>query len=66
MVIDYSILNRNYKDFIQNISTGGVFIETRLNPGAGQNVTMTFPLPNSNNMSKLQEKLSEPTLRALE
>ena len=44
MVVDYSIEDRFYKDYIQNISAGGVFIETRIPFRAGQEVSLTFPL----------------------
>ena len=45
MVVDYSSKDRTYKDFIQNISPGGVFIETRMPFSIGQEVSLTFPLP---------------------
>ncbi|MFO7736939.1 MAG: PilZ domain-containing protein [Desulfatiglandaceae bacterium] len=45
MVVDFTALNKNYKDFIKNISTGGVFIATRLPMPIGQRVSMTFTLP---------------------
>ena len=65
MAIDYSILDRNYKDFIQNISTGGVFIETRLTPGAGHNVTMSFPLPNSQQHVKIAGEIVRTNLKGI-
>ena len=45
MAVDYSTEDRFYKDYIQNISAGGVFIETRMPFRAGQEVSLTFPLP---------------------
>jgi len=45
MVVDYATQDRAYKDFIQNISAGGVFIETQMPFSAGQEVSLTFPLP---------------------
>jgi len=45
MVVDYSTEDGFYKDYIQNISAGGVFIETRMPFRAGQEVSLTFPLP---------------------
>jgi hypothetical protein len=65
MVIDYSIRNRTYKDFIQNISTGGVFIETRLTPGAGQKVAMSFPLPNSQQHVKIAGEIVRTSLQGI-
>jgi uncharacterized protein (TIGR02266 family) len=46
MVVDYTTEDRAHKDFIQNISVGGVFIETRMPFSVGQAVALTFPLPN--------------------
>ncbi len=46
MVVDYSTEDRLYKDYIQNISAGGVFIETRMPFSVGQEVSLSFPLPN--------------------
>ena len=45
MVVDYTAQNRTYKDFIKNISTGGVFIASRSPIPIGQKISMTFPLP---------------------
>jgi len=46
MAVDYSTKDRFYKDYIQDISAGGVFIETRMPFRAGQEVSLSFPLPN--------------------
>ncbi len=45
MVVDYVAQDRFCNDFIQNISAGGMFIETRTPFLVGQNITLTFPLP---------------------
>jgi uncharacterized protein (TIGR02266 family) len=45
MVVDYSTEDRFYKDYIQDISAGGVFIQTRMPFRAGQDVSLSFPLP---------------------
>ena len=45
MVVDYMMQDRIYKDFIQDISAGGLFIETNKPFSLGQDVTLTFPLP---------------------
>jgi uncharacterized protein (TIGR02266 family) len=44
MVVDYSTEDRFYKDYIQDISAGGVFIQTRMPFRAGQDVSLSFPL----------------------
>jgi uncharacterized protein (TIGR02266 family) len=46
MTVDYSTQDHIYKDFIQDISTGGVFIQTHMPFTVGQEVSLTFPLPN--------------------
>ena len=44
MVVDYSVEDRFYKSYIQNISAGGVFIKTRMPFKAGHEASLTFPL----------------------
>ena len=46
MAVDYSTQDYVYKDFIQDISAGGVFIQTHMPFTVGQEVSLTFPLPN--------------------
>jgi len=46
MAVDYSTQDHIYKDFIQDISAGGVFIQTNMPFTVGQVVSLTFPLPN--------------------
>jgi Tfp pilus assembly protein PilZ len=46
MVVDYSCGDRIYKDYIQNISAGGMFIETRMPFSVGHEVSLSFPIPN--------------------
>jgi Tfp pilus assembly protein PilZ len=43
--VDYSANDRVYQDFINNLSTGGVYIETSSPFRAGQAVSLTFSLP---------------------
>ncbi len=45
MVVDYTSQDFTYNDFIQNVSAGGVFIETSMPFSLGQQVLLTFPLP---------------------
>jgi uncharacterized protein (TIGR02266 family) len=53
MVVDYAAEDRAYRDYIQNISAGGVFIETRMPFAVGQQVTLSFPLPNQKNYIRI-------------
>jgi hypothetical protein len=44
IAVDYEIDNRVHRDFIQDISTAGVFIETQNPPAVGESITLTFSL----------------------
>jgi hypothetical protein len=43
--VSYATRGIAYEDFLQDISAGGVFIETRGVFSVGQTITLTFPLP---------------------
>jgi Tfp pilus assembly protein PilZ len=43
--ISYATRGIAYEDFLQDISAGGVFIETRAMFTVGQTLTLTFPMP---------------------
>jgi len=45
MGVHYTAAGRNHNDFIENISTGGAFIQTRGPFFIGQRVSLVFPLP---------------------
>ena len=65
MVIDYSVQDRTYKDFIKNISTGGVFIETRMTIGAGQKIVMSFTLPSCRKHVKITGEIAQTNLQGI-
>jgi hypothetical protein len=65
MVVDYATRGRTYKDFIQNISIGGVFIETRTFLGSGQKVAMSFPLPNCKKHVKITGEIVRTSLHGV-
>jgi uncharacterized protein (TIGR02266 family) len=44
--VDYATKDRFHNDFIQNISAGGVFIETRESFVVGTEISLVFALPN--------------------
>jgi Tfp pilus assembly protein PilZ len=44
-VVDYAIQGQVYRDFIQNISADGVFIETAVPTSIGEELSLTFVLP---------------------
>jgi uncharacterized protein (TIGR02266 family) len=45
MVVDYTAQGHAYRDYIQNISPGGVFIETPMSFRVGQELSLSFALP---------------------
>jgi len=47
-VVDYAAHGQAYRDFIHNISAGGMFIETTMPISIGQELSLTFELPNYN------------------
>jgi len=57
MIIDYSTEDRVYKDYIQNISAGGVFIETQMPFAEGQELSLSFPLPNFQKYIKISGEI---------
>ena len=44
--VDYSTTDRVYQDFINNLSNGGVFIETSASLAEGQAISLIFTVPN--------------------
>jgi hypothetical protein len=53
MVVDYTTQGHAYRDFIQNISPGGVFIETPMSFRIGQELSLTFALPSCQHHIKI-------------
>ena len=51
--VDFSTQDRVYRDFIQNLSNGGVFIESREPFAKGQSISLTFSAPNSQSHFKI-------------
>ena len=45
MAVNYATQGEAYEDFIQDISAGGVFIETQIHFILGQSLAITLPLP---------------------
>jgi TolA-binding protein len=53
IAVNYSIAGRVRTDFIRNISDDGVFIETHESMSEGQDITMTFKHPGSQDHRKI-------------
>jgi Tfp pilus assembly protein PilZ len=52
-VVDYATEGQVYRDFIQNISADGVFIETAVSTYIGQELSLTFAFPTRRKHIKL-------------
>jgi uncharacterized protein (TIGR02266 family) len=65
MAVDYSTKDRFYKDYIQDISAGGVFIETRIPFRVGQEVSLTFPLPDYQKYIKIAGEVARVTTQGI-
>lgn len=57
MAVDYVVGDRVYNGFINNISSEGVFIETKENFSTGADITLTFALPNSQGHIRVSGKI---------
>jgi len=55
--VDYSTQDRVYQDFINNLSNGGVFIETSASLAAGQALSMIFNVPSLSKSFKISGKI---------
>lgn len=53
MTVDYVVADRYYRDFIQDMSDGGVFIKTRQTFKPGQEILMTFMSPDQQKPFKI-------------
>ena len=56
-VIDYIVGDRYYRDFIQDMSEGGLFIDTSNQFSAGQKILMTFVSPDYQKPFKINGKI---------
>lgn len=55
--VDYSTKTRVYHDFIQDLSKGGLFIETRETMVMKEPISLTFALPKSGTHFKMTGKI---------
>ncbi|MCP3953075.1 MAG: PilZ domain-containing protein [Desulfobacterales bacterium] len=62
MTVDYVVADRYYRDFIQDMSDGGVFIKTRQAFKTGQEIRMTFMSPDLKKPFKIEGEI----MRALD
>jgi uncharacterized protein (TIGR02266 family) len=60
-VVDYATQQGTYKDFIKNISEGGMFIETRVPFVPGQQMSLTFSLADLEKHVKVTGEVARKT-----
>ncbi|UCH20555.1 MAG: PilZ domain-containing protein [Deltaproteobacteria bacterium] len=56
--VDFATKDRVFRGFIQNISSDGVLIETSESLSVGQEITLAFELPNTNEHVKIAGKIA--------
>ena len=56
-IIDYTLSDQCYRDFIQDISETGLFIKTSQAFSVGQTVSMTFISPNNQKPFKMDGEI---------
>jgi Tfp pilus assembly protein PilZ len=57
MPVDFATPNRAFSGYIQNISSGGLLIETREPLSVGEELTMSFMRPKSRDYVKVGGKV---------
>ena len=57
-VVDFASQGRPYREFAQDISGGGVYIETSGSFSVGQDVVLTFPFPDSQKHMKITGRIA--------
>lgn len=57
IAVDYATQKRAYRDFMQDLSKGGVYIETREPLNIGEALSLTFTMPKSGSHFKIGGKI---------
>jgi Tfp pilus assembly protein PilZ len=57
MEVDFATPDRVSRGYIQNISSDGLFVETRESLSVGQRITLSFKLPNSKEHIKISGEI---------
>ena len=56
-VVDFASQGRAYREFVQDISGSGVYIQTSRPLSVGQDVVLTFPFPDSSKHVKITGRI---------
>ncbi len=57
-VVDFASQGRAYREFVQDISGSGVYIQTARPFSVGQDIVMTFPFPDSQKHVKITGRIA--------
>lgn len=57
-VVDFASQGRAYREFVQDISGSGVYIQTSGSFSVGQDVVLTFPFPDSEKHIKITGRIA--------
>jgi uncharacterized protein (TIGR02266 family) len=63
--VEYATEDRVYQEFIQDISAGGLFIETRSPLAVGQEITVILSLPNHERSIKIISEVVKVTQQGI-
>jgi uncharacterized protein (TIGR02266 family) len=61
ITVDYAVDGRAFTDFIQDVSTAGVFIKTNESLEIGQEITLSFMLPGADTPIKVHGRVVRST-----
>ena len=57
-IVDFASQGRAYREFVQDISGSGVYIQTSGSFSVGQDVVLTFPFPDSEKHMKITGRIA--------
>ncbi len=63
--VDFATEDRAYQEFIQDISAGGLFIETRSSLAVGQEITLILTLPNHERPIRIRGEVVRATQQGI-
>jgi hypothetical protein len=55
--VNYAAKGEAYEDFVQDISAGGIFIETQMHFVVGQTLSITLPMPGHQHFIQVSGKV---------
>ena len=57
IIAEYTVAEGTFRDIIRNIGAGGLFIDTNRDLAVGQDISITFPLFNFDNLIQTHGKV---------